>query len=74
MERECAKKIAAGLDRLADELNALGLAVEEIAEESERKIFRRLIARLMAGEYADMCRAIGRRFPDLDPLARRLNS
>ena len=74
MDRELAQRISAGLDRFADEMNAFALIIEEIADERERKSYRRSLAKLMTGDYADMCRAIGQQFPDLDPLARRLTS
>jgi hypothetical protein len=67
MERRVAELLMAQFLQLDGPLNSATQITDQIANDTERKQFRRGIGELMSRVYAELMLPIVREYPDLDP-------
>jgi hypothetical protein len=67
MERKTAVRLLAAIDAMSPQFDQITSLTDEIADEEERKSFRRTLASAMSLLAYDLVMHIVRQYPDLDP-------
>jgi hypothetical protein len=67
MERDLAVQMIEVAQSMTEPLDRLATLTEQIANEDERRDFRRRLAQIMGDIYPDLLTPIIRQYPDLDP-------
>ncbi len=67
MERDLAARMVEVAQSMTEPLDRLAALTEQIADEDERRDFRRRLAQIMGDIYPDLLTPIIRQYPDLDP-------
>lgn len=67
MERDTAVEIVTHLKALDGPINSAMMAVEQIKDLEQRRVFRRALAGVVGSVYMELFVPIGREFPDLLP-------
>lgn len=67
MEREIAEKIVKQLSSLSEDINSLTDLSEEIRDQDEAKMFRRILGEIILKLDIDLLEIVTKQYPDLDP-------